>query len=97
METPKYPDPFRHLDKLTILIILIDILSIRTISDRSYYPRDYFDNPDSYGEYPNQYGDYIDPPGNYPDHPGYFPDHPDYLDDYPDYNDDYLIDCPEVF
>ena len=57
MGNPNYPDPLRHLDKLTILIILIDKVSIQTILDLSYHLCDYFDYPidypDSYGENPN--------------------------------------------
>ena len=67
MDNPNYPDPLRHLDKPTILIILIDILSIRMILD---FPCDYFGYPidysDSIGDFTNYCGDYFDPPGNYP-------------------------------
>ena len=53
MDNPNYPDPLCHLAKLTILIILIDTLSIQTILDLSFYPHDSFDYPDSNGDYPN--------------------------------------------
>ena len=45
MENPNYPDPLRHLDRLTILITLIYILSIRTILGLTYHPFNYFDYP----------------------------------------------------
>ena len=51
MDNPNYPDPLCHLDKLTILIILVGILSIRTILDLSYHPCDYFDYPIDYHDY----------------------------------------------
>ena len=45
MDNPNYPDPLRHLDRLTILITLIYILSIRTILGLTYHPFNYFDYP----------------------------------------------------